>query len=768
MIFLIKLLILIVFLGNEVYITEISTRIKNILLSRGIIGDDNNDLRRINLFLMFNTDAAFKFDLQNDQSICHLINNFPQLTKCLYANLMWELKLEKHFYEALKFTPSWFMLQFLEEVIDSLRFSKTFDVIVQVNKIVEGIYTNICRMDYRMKAEEVVNQKIVLGRFLDHISTALRHYNTPCADTEVTKSKKKLKEYLGSSLNQQLSLILACFKMFEEKPKFNVEEKLQIYKVMREQEPEVDNFSSKSYSPPVNEILTNINIILLNTLQNSVLNITIDDFMYWVEIDIEDTSNEDVDLKCDNLQKSIGVQSYALMEIINNNPALDHDVVKQLSTIAIKPKTLEEVAKEATVGTVLDKIETSISRKVWIEELLSRPDALYFNTECLQTLIENVELLELKHFWKILNDHLEFASSMDAEDEAQIKEIFYKGSTRLSSVEILEFIEELIRKQGEDYFLVGDVDNEFTNYFNKITEDEIDESTMWQLIFRYPQRFYEMLLDDIKIQDESQITTALKIISETRVIAVHYVQNIVINNLSIPISSTKSLKHVFLSGIFKLQIMERKEFVKNIIMQNLSQVLSTNKSITLLMLLRVLQQISSHLKITDFLPPLMIQLSQIMEQNRWDIMSYSTIKEDIVDIAASIISDTLKTILKHGSKNDKEWIKARIENHKPITKYYFQKLALEKGEPVIPFDLFLHPDGFSNAPKSKITSFLCETLVRCTSKECKRLMKNEILQNFFTDALIVLAVIAGKSNEPNPLNCLHKCVTDYAKILIVS
>lgn len=714
---------------------------------------------------MLNTDTTYKYDLKNDPSICHLLNNFPQLTKCLFANLVWELKLEMYVYEAIKFTPSWFMLQFLEEVIDSLRFSKTFDVIIQVGKIVEGIYANICRMDYRLKAEELVNQKIILGRLLDHISTALRHYNTPSEDI---KSKNKLKEYLGCSLNHQLSLILACFKMFQDKPKFNIDEKFHIYKLMLEQEPEVDNFSSISYSQPVSEILSNINIILLNTLQNSVLNITLDHFMYWVEIDTEDATTEDVDLKCDNLQKSIGVKSHALIKIIEGNSVLEHDVAKQLSTIAIKPKTLEEVAKEATVGTVLDKIETSISRKIWLEELLNRPDALYFNTECLQTIIDNVGLLELKHFWKMLNDHLEYARLMDGEDEAQIKEIFFKGGTRLSSVEILELIEELIRLLGEDYFLVGDVENEFTNYFNKITEDEIDETSMWKLIFQYPQKFYGMLLDDIKIQDDSQITTALKIISETRVIAMHYVQNIIINNLSIPVSTTKSLKHIFLSGIFKLQIMERKEFVKNIIMQNLSQVLSSNNSITLLMLLRVLQQISSHLKIDDFLPPLMIQLSQVIEQNRWDIMSYSTIKEDIVDIAASIVSDTLKTILKHGTKNDKDWIKARIENHKAFTKYYFQKLALEKGEPIISFDLFLYPDGFENTPKSKITSFLCETIVRCTSKECKRLMKNEILQNFFTDALIVLAVIAGKSNEPNPLNCLHKCITDYAKILIVS
>jgi hypothetical protein len=720
---------------------------------------------------MLNTDATFKFDLNEDTKVCHLLNNFPQLTKCLYANLMYSLDLEKYFYEAVKFSPSWFMLQFLEEAIDGLRFSKTFDVIRQVKEIVEAMYTNICRMDFRYtgNSDQLVSQKIILGKLLDHMSSALRHYNTPCSDTEVTKSKNKTKEYLGHSLNYQLSMVMNCLKMSQNKPKFSLEEKFQIYRLMLEKEPELNNFCSNQYSPVVAETLVNINTILLNTLQNSVLNITLSDFVYWVEIDIEDNLIADVDLKRDNLQKSIGEQSYELIDILTKNPSLEHDVVKQLQTVSIKPKSLAEVAKSATIGTVLEKVETSLSRRVWMEELLDRKESLYCNTECLQTVIDNVELLDLKHIMKILTDYQEFSAEMDHEDEGQMREIFYKGGSRLEAAEITELIDELTRVLGDDYSLnSGDFEQEVTNYFNKITEDQIDEKIMWKLILKYPQKFYETLLDDFKLEDESQIATALKIISVTQVISARYVEDIITNHLNLETASVKSLKHLFLSGFFKLQIIERKEFIRKVLMQNFSQALASDNLNLIFMLLKVLSQIMKHLKVEDLLPPLMIQLAQIMDKYRWDIMSYSGIKEDIVDICSSIATELMKTVLKNGSKNDKEWIKAKIENCKPITKFYFQKLSLEKGDAIIPFDNFLHPGGFSNAPKTKITSFLCETIVRCTSKECKRLMSNETLQNFFTDALIVISVIAGKANETNPLNCLHKCVADYVKILIVS
>ncbi|KAG5679634.1 hypothetical protein PVAND_009192 [Polypedilum vanderplanki] len=749
--------------GCEIYVKEIALRLKNVFLSRGYNNQESHELRKINLLLMLNTEASFKYDLKEDIKICHLLNNFAPLTKCLYANLIWELKLEKYLYEALKFLPSWFILQFLDEIVDSLRFSKSFDVILQVKELVEAIYTNICRMDYKCtSSDQQVDQKIILSKFTDNFTSLLRNYNTPNTEESLTKSKRRLREFNGYALNYQLQLVLSCLKMFQEKPQFEIDEKFHIYKINADKEPETNNYSTNRYSESVSETLNTLNVILLNTLQNSILNITLEDFMYWVEIDIDDILIEDIDLKRDNLQKLIGEQAYELIELINANEKFEHNVVKQLSTISIKPKSIQDIAKEATVGTILEKIENSPSRGVWLDELLSRKDTLYFNTECLQTIIDNIEIVDMKHLLKMLNDHQNF--SMDSEDEAQMKEIFLKAGSKLNTESITMWIEELIRTMGSDYNVLIDTEivyeNEMRNYMNKISETNIEEKTMWRLILKYPQKFYEMLLEQIEInQDE---TTILKVIEITMSISSNFIKKLIIDGPDI--SSKKSSYHNLLAGIFKLQIMERKEFVKDILMNNFSKALSCNDHKLLLVHLHTLKILSNHIKITDLLPPLMIQLAQILDKFRWDLMTYSSTREEIVDLAITNIQHLIKTVLINGSKNEKEWIKSKIDNLKVSTKFYFQKLSLEKGEEIVPFDEFLaYPDKLQDASKAKITTFLCDAIVKCTSKECKRLMNNEILQKFYTNALTCIAMIVKKSNQSVPIECLKKCVNDYVK-----
>lgn len=756
--------------GNEVYIDEIAAKLKNIFRSRSYEGVHCHELRKITFLLMLNTDVSLSRDLNEDFSVCHLLNNFPQLSKCLLINLIWQLKFENYFYESVKFSPSWFMLQFLEEAIDSLRFSKPLDIIAQVKHMIESIYYNICRMDYKTSSSsQQVEQKIILNKLFDLVMSLLRNYNTPNADDDIAKSKKKLKTYLGHSLNLQLTLVHSCLAMFRQKPSFRVNEELQIYKLMAEKEPEVDNLSTKSYSPVVEEMLMKINIALLNTLQNTVVSITLDDFVYWVEIDIEDPSTVDEDLKRDNLQKSVGEQCFSLIQLINENERFEHNIVGQLETIAIKPKTLQEIANAATVGTVLDKIENSPSKRVWLEELLSRVETLYSNSECLQTVIDSIALIEFKDLKKILNDH-QVVEDIDREEEMQIKEIFRLASEKLNNLELRDFTEELVRVFGVDYNLQQDEDDtsfssELTNYFNKLTENDLDEHKMWQLIMSHPSKFFESLLASVATQDKTQINITLRILSETNSIATDYIKDLVLTNIETTSESSKSLNHIFLAGLFKLNLMDRKEFVRDVLMENLAKALSADKMHVTSMLLSALRQISARLKVEDLLPPLTILVAQILDKHRWDLMSYSQLKESIVESSIEVLQDLVKAILMNGNKKDKDWILAKIIDFKPMTKFYLQKFSLEKGESITTFDKFLHLEGFVGAPKSKITSFLCETIVRCTTKEVKWLMTNEQLQPFITDALLVITVIVSKANQQGALNCLHKCVSDYVKIL---
>lgn len=760
------------FLGNEVYVDEIVMRLRNIFLSKPY-QPDCNELRKVTFLLILNTDASFSRDLTEDFLICHLLNNFPQLSKCLFINLVWNLKLQMYFYEAIKYSPPWFMLQFLPEAIDSLRFSKPFEALTQVQELVEAIYSNICRMDYKIvNADQRVEQKIILNKLLEHIMSLLRNYNTPNADDEISRSKKKLKEYLGRSLNTQLSLIHKCFAMFQRKPQFELQEELNIYKLMIAKEPEFDN-NSMNYSVVVQESLSKINIALLNTLQNSVVNITLDDFMFWIEIDVDDPSTEDKDLKRNNLQTSVGELSYGLIKFINGNGDFEHNVVKQLETISIKPKTLVEIAKEATVGTVLDRIESSPNKRVWLDELLDRPDTLYFNTECLQTIIDNISMLQYKDLMRILTDHQHYGS-MDREDEIQVKEIFRLGGERLNNLETRDFVEELIRVFGVDYDLLHDDEDakflsELTNYSNKLTDNSLEEDKMWKLVLLNPMRFFEHLLANASHQDKTQIEIILKVLTEASPVIDEYLINIVMNNLEAAAESSKSQNHVFLAGIFRLSLIDRKEFIRVLLMENLARAMSNDNRSLISMLLNTLRQVSTKLKVEELMSPLTILVAQILDKYRWDLTSFNQQNELIVESSIEIIQDLVKTIITQGNQKDKDWIIAKIKDLKTMTKFYFQKLSLRKGEPVATFDKFLHPLEFEGMPKSKITSFLCETIVRCTSKEFKWLMTNEELKKFVTDALLVVTVIVSKSsNQQGPLNCLHKCVSEYVKAVKVS
>ena len=755
-------------LGNEIYIDEIAARLKNIFLSRSL---SEVELRKVFFLLILNTDASFSRDLNEDFSICHLLNNFPPLSKCLFVNLVWQLKLEKFFYEAIKFTPTWFMLQFLPEAVDSLRFSKPLEVIEQVKKITEAIYSNICRIDFKASnVGQQVELKIILNKLLEHMMSLLRNYNTPNSDESFTKSKKKLREYLGISLNYQLSLVLNCFELYQTKPKFTISDELQIYRLMVEKEPELDNHSTSSYSSTVNDSLVKVNIALLNTLQNSVMNITLDDFMCWVEIDIEDPLTDDEDLKRDNLQKSIGEMSYSLVQLINVHEYFQHDVAKHLQTISIKPKSLEEIAKEATVGTVLEKVESSFSRRVWFEELLNRSDTLYCNSECLQTVIENMDLVNFKDLMKILSEHQNY-DDMDREDELLVRKIFKLGCGKLNCIESRNFGEELIRTFGVDYKLEEDeaiFASELTNYLNKLTENNLDELQMWQLVVTNPSEFYSKLLRDIPTHDKTQIEIVLRILAATNSIADDFVKTNVLEILEVAADAKKTFMQFFLAGLFKQNLIDRKEFIRDVLMSNLAKAMASEKLQVVFVLLSSLKQISTKLKVEDLLAPLLILLTQILDKCRWDLISFTSLKESIIETAVEITQDLVRTILIHGSRQDKDWIVARTEKCKPMTKFYMQKLQLETNQTVVEFDKFLHPVGFENLSKDKTVTFLCETIVRCTLKELKWLMTNINLQSCLTESVLVVSMIVKKSGQQGPTNCLHKCVSDYVRMLKVT
>lgn len=175
--------------------------------------------------------------------------------------------------------------------------------------MVKAIYLNICRMDFRNSVEN----KNSLSKLFDFMMSLLRHFNTPDAESFKQWTKKKTNEFLGVSLHSILKLVLHCFNLFNHKPALQVDAKYNMFKVLLEQEPEIDNHSNSNYSESVGETLLQINIALLNTLQNCLMNVTVDLFVYWVEIDVANEEDPDEEL---TLQNIIANSCYDLMQVI--------------------------------------------------------------------------------------------------------------------------------------------------------------------------------------------------------------------------------------------------------------------------------------------------------------------------------------------------------------------------------------------------------------------------------------------------------------------
>jgi hypothetical protein len=237
---------------------------------------------------MLNCDVVFKFDLNKDIRICHLLNLMPQMPPCVLVHVIWALNLDRYFFDALAYCPIWFSMQFMGEAIDSLRHAELDDANRRMNGMLKAVYLNIVRMDYYPAQGDKVEKKIVLGKIQTHITNLLRRYNTPDADKFEKWSTKKQHRYAGHVLYYLLDVVRHGLHWFEQKPPMVFDE---VFDLQIEDEKRVDNLSS-AYATVVLDNLLEINTCLLNTLQNVVMTVTLDMFMYWVELDLDENDPE--------------------------------------------------------------------------------------------------------------------------------------------------------------------------------------------------------------------------------------------------------------------------------------------------------------------------------------------------------------------------------------------------------------------------------------------------------------------------------------------
>ncbi|XP_058835316.1 uncharacterized protein LOC131692344 [Topomyia yanbarensis] len=784
--------------GNEPYIIEIVARLVKYLRIRRYLNEDNkpirecdNQLRKITLFMILNTDASFKFDLMKDTKICHVLNTVPQLTKCLLVNCIWGASLDKYFYEMLSYSPQWFMMQFIEQAVTSMKFAKPFEILERVEAMVKAIYYSICRTDCdwkRIDRNRFVEQQRILSKLFDFLMDLLRFFNTPDMSKFERWSRMRMHRYYGFALKHIFAIVLYCFDLYLNQRLFEVEDEMSIYQIMGEKHVTRKEIP-EAYSPGTDSHLVKINNCLLNTLQTCVMEVTIDSFMYWVEIDVVADGAEQL-----TLQQIIGESAYKLMETLKENKLFQHNVLKQLPSISLRPKSQAEKAMELSMRDLMDRVENTkdvFERRLFFSEFIRRGSQVFGNNECLNLIEQNLELISGDNVRKMVEydnrptDEDEMEEDGLSEEAIRLKELILKGVDNLLMEEATTLIKHMMATYGLEYdrYQTPDLVEQIVEYTNKFNSNSMqlgDEESLvpMRLIFQCPSLFYSRLtrsLYESSFNNANYIYAITRVIASTRPLSVPYLSAQVRSLLSNEFEVTKSNSlSVFVLKLYERDLFERNNFLQGYLLQGADEAFQKSNFRALLEILGITQLVVDKnlngFKL-DTLKQVVLKMAELSEQLRFDVTKLQPEHPQGVDRVV-LLEKMLKIMLgpvrmlRAMKEESKQRYKAETQRFAPITKYYFQRsfVDLSAGKTVQEFAKFLYQgDIDENTPKIHVRLFLSKTLVQCTNAEADKLARDPLLLPHISDAVLIILVLL--TEQERHYECLKNCLSNYLHVV---
>lgn len=717
-------------------------------------------LRKITFFLILNTEATFKYDLMTDHTICHLLNTMPLLPKALLHACIWNLTLDVYFYECIAYTPIWFAYQFIDNVVESLKYADPYETLDRVDQLVRAIYTNIARCDFRHM--EAVEKKIIVNKYYDVTMDLMRHFYAPDAEKFQLWSKNKFRKYMGFVLKHNLEMVLHCFELFQRRPVLKCDLiEYDIYALMRERESLIDDHR-ENYSDIIQEVLHRMNTTLLNSLQYNVMQVDCNAFMYWVEVDIDDEYT---------LQRVVGEAAYKVEQLINFNECFTHDVSVQLKAIVVKPLTVPEMIERIeTIGEWIEKLEkladtNNPNIELWLNGFIDRGELVLGNTECLEALELHTKSLTVPLVKRLISFATNAGTGDDDDEdggyvEEKLIEICLNSLEQLNNAQIFELIQYSLdeQKSAFGHFQLDNFDQFLIEVFNKTTFTQ-NRLAYLKLLFQNPTMFYEKVFEEALTTDAQQ-QHMIQIVTETSAIfrnfAVNQLNSLIEKANILNDSDEIQLMPKLLAQLFFAEVLPPFQFIVDIFYKkHLVDAMKSPDFNRLELLITTLNIIAGQFKFDGMCPPLLVMSSQVLEICRWNLTKFTDQLTTIVTKIIEFINVILKVFLPNASQNEKSWIIPKIATYGPLTRYYFQKLALPIGQPPQKFDEFLWPSNRKLDDQEASVKFLCEYFVRCTVNEIHLLAKNEQLLVCFWDAFELITAIAIRSGQSKEVNCLR-------------
>lgn len=634
-------------------------------------------LRKIFMFLMLNTDATYKYNLKDDPELVHVLEICPLMPKFLLVTLVWELHLDQFFNEMLSYAPCWFTFQYFEPATDSLKFiDDAFEVLDKVAGLLKSLFISITRSELRLM--DNVDTRIIHNKLYDYAMNLLRLFYTPDSEKFKNFTKKQSYKYAGFALKHLLELVLFTFDVYENSEKCNPAEEWREYNVCKQLLKKVEDVKeTKNLKEQQLKIIT----ALLNALQTQVMLVKIDIFIYWVEIDLNDK---------ENLQEVIGTMAFRVGERMLSNKTFGHDVQQQLKVVEIRPKTLEEIIRDATIGEILNTLDnTSLVyniRKAWFDELINRTVALG-NEECLQSIKQNIKLMTVEHCLQIL-DYIKLEiqrnyqenqdeslddlkanlanMDIDPEDYEELTELILKAMDNYNKDQILVILNYQCKLYGFNttLFARAEISSRITEFLNKYNADSSSFDVQQFLILSFEnaelawQKFFDMACHNLLL-----ITNYCNTVKSCRPLSNNYF----IPHLLAAFNELTSLEQRYFPALlceiyFTLYYPDNKtEFLKKIIHKHVNQYLDQQQFEHLLPLVKCLNLIGSYgesqsnkpLNFGEITAPVLLMAAQIMDKARWDLITYSDVRDEIVRECIQFIQKTSKKFLPNATEKGK-------------------------------------------------------------------------------------------------------------------
>ncbi|XP_017074967.1 uncharacterized protein LOC108110410 [Drosophila eugracilis] len=393
-----------------------------------------NHLRGLLVYIILN--SATEQSSNWSSQVIHLCRQLPTFPQFLTLAIALNCGLQQPLEEFLAYGPRWLTYQYFETFNDAISHIRQdrFDALPMVFGVLKAASRSIYRHNLPEKNKQLLR---VMASMLQ------RHFlDTNERLSEALPRGAKRRRYVAVVMQQMLAVLLETLADPKES------EKPECFTIYSQMSMDI----SSSYSNDHTDLRL-FAMLLLDAAERIMQLITVDMFMYWLEIPSE--------VLLYSYQELICCQASELLKLVEHDEELkQHAVCKQLKSFAEAAKSYKERLAELTIGDLLhfldnDRGEATDEQLVaGLDNLFDRSIA-FGNDECVETIATHLRLLTKDHALKILT-HLGqvVESKMVTEDEG------------ISVTEIKQEIDE--DKDMEETMSVSGDEDEYKSLLNSV------------------------------------------------------------------------------------------------------------------------------------------------------------------------------------------------------------------------------------------------------------------------------------------------------------